>query len=251
MRTISLARGSVRVSADLQALTGALADFFLECAQSACQKRGRFAVALSGGSTPRALYSLLSEPAYRDTVPWDRTHLFWGDERCVPHDSPESNYRMVAQTLLSKITIPEANIHATRGQDKDPARAASDYQEDITRFFSLAPQEIPEFDLILLGLGPDGHTASLFPDTGATEVTERLVTAVYVPRLDSHRLSLTLPVLNGGANVTFMVAGEEKSEILRRVVSDEKPALPAQMVEPKGSLYWYVDSAAARLFEGP
>jgi len=248
VRGFKLPGGTLQICADRQELSRCLADRFTGLAREAAARRGRFTVALSGGSTPRSLYCLLAEPEYRDRIPWGRTHLFWGDERCVGHDSPESNYKMVRDCLLSRIDIPPENVHPLSGQETDPGRAALEYERSLRKFFGLSGSTPPCFDLILLGLGPDGHTASLFPGTAALSAGDRLVVANYVPRLDSQRITLTLPVLNQAAHVVFMVAGEDKSKILPLVLAADTAAYPAQLVRPAaGILEWYADEPAAGL----
>ena len=170
------------------------AEEFVRLARQAIQLAGRFTVALSGGSTPKALYTLLAAPGFAQQISWNRAHLFWGDERCVPPDHPESNYRMVEETLRSKIQIPHENVHRMAGE-KAPQIAALEYEAELKGFFELAEGALPRFDLILLGLGEDGHTASLFPGSAALNDQEHLVAAVYVDKMNTYRLTLTLPVL--------------------------------------------------------
>lgn len=231
---------------DTEELYGKAAERFVKLAQRAVQDAGRFTVALSGGSTPRGLYALLATAEYRERIPWSQVHLFWGDERCVPPDHPESNYRTVAESLLSKIEIPESNVHRMAGE-KEPKLAAAEYEAELKNFFHLSAGALPRFDLILLGLGEDGHTASLFPGSDALTDAERLVAAVYVEKLKSHRLTLTLPVLNNAAQIIFLVAGESKSAILREVLRANPLSsnLPAAKVQPvNGQLTWLVTQDA-------
>jgi 6-phosphogluconolactonase len=223
------------------------AERFVGLAQQAAQERGRFTIALSGGSTPRGLYALLATPEYRERIPWPRVDLFWGDERCVPPDHPESNYRMVQESLLSKIAIPERNVHRMAGE-KEPQIAAAEYEAELKNFFRLCDGALPRFDLILLGLGEDGHTASLFPGSEALEDTEHLVVAIYVEKLKTHRLTLTLPVLNQAAQIMFLVAGASKSAILKEVINADPISsnLPAAKIRPvNGQLTWMVTEDAA------
>ncbi|HVO91212.1 MAG TPA: 6-phosphogluconolactonase [Terriglobales bacterium] len=210
------------------------------------QARGRFSVALSGGSTPKALYSLLASPDYRARVDWARVHLFWGDERCVAPDHPESNYRMVREALLSGIPMPPENIHRMAGEIA-PENAAAIYAAEIARFFQLDADALPRFDLALLGLGEDGHTASLFPGTSAPNEKHKLVTSVYVERLNAHRLTITLPVINAAAQVSFLVAGESKAAIVNALLGqDSNPAqYPAGQIRPaNGKLTWFITQDA-------
>jgi len=223
------------------------AEQFVLLADAAIARSGRFAVALSGGSTPRALYELLGSAGYRDRVDWPRVRLFWGDERCVPPDHPESNFRMVQETLLAKVRMPPENIHRMMGE-KAPAEAAAAYEQELREFFALQPGQMPRFDLILLGLGEDGHTASLFPGTSALDETERWVIAVYVEKLQSHRLTLTLPVINAASQVTFLVSGASKARIVSEILASDSAPLdyPAAKVRPvDGRLAWIIDRDAA------
>ena len=220
------------------------AETFVELAKSAVASKGRFAVALSGGATPQGLYSLLAT-SYRDEVPWGSVHIFWGDERCVPKEHEESNFRVAYESLLSKIDLPGENIHRMRG-DLGPEAGAREYEEEIRRFFG--PSGLPAFDLILLGMGEDGHTASLFPGSKALEETERLVAPVYPEGHGRERITLTLPVLNNATHIVFLVSGSSKAEVLSRVLGNgERGEYPAGLVRPlRGSLLWLVDRDAAR-----
>ncbi|HEY9869597.1 MAG TPA: 6-phosphogluconolactonase [Candidatus Obscuribacterales bacterium] len=246
MDTFKLGRATINICKDASDVARRLAERFLELARQAAAGNGRFTVALSGGSTPRALYSLLATPDWRDAVPWHQIHLFWGDERCVAHDSTESNFKMVNDTLILKVPIPQANVHATSGQDRDPAGAALRYEEEIKRFFNLEAGQFPCFDLILLGMGPDGHTASLFPGSQGLQENKRIVVANFVDKFNTYRITLTLPAINQAQNVIFMVAGGDKSRMLSTVLQSPQVVLPAQMIAPAaGTLAWFVDEAAA------
>jgi 6-phosphogluconolactonase len=210
-----------------------------------------FTVALAGGSTPKSLYRLLTTSPFRETIPWQNTHLFFGDERCVPPDAPESNYGMVKAALLAPLGLPEQNIHRMPGERPDPDEAAREYEAQLHSFFGLAEGALPRFDLILLGLGPDGHCASLFPHKPALQERKRLVVASE-PGLEPFvtRLTLTLPVLNHAAQLLFLVAGANKAETLVRVLNGPRDpeTLPAQAIAPaNGTLSWLVDREAARL----
>jgi 6-phosphogluconolactonase len=194
----------------------------------------------------------LSGNPFRSKIPWQDVHVFWGDERCVPTNHPESLYGMVWELMLSSVPIPPENVHRMRGEAKNPSDAASEYEEMLRGFFRLKIHEKPRFDLILLGMGADGHTASLFPGTEALEEKRRLVVANYVPALKVNRLTLTLPVLNNAAMVMFLVAGESKASSLRSVLHDtrEEKRLPAGMIDPQnGRVLWLIDWAAADLLE--
>ena len=204
---------------------------------------GRCAVSLSGGSTPRRLYQLLAEPPYRETMPWGRIYWFWGDERFVPPDHPDSNYRMVCEALLSRAQVPQANIYPvpTGG---DPAAAARNYERTLKSFYgaeTLDPGR-PLFDIELLGLGPDGHTASLFPGTNVLDENRRWVAEVIGARAED-RITLTYPVLESSRHTAFPVAGADKREALVRVRSGDRE-LPAARLAPAGELVWFVDQQA-------
>ncbi len=240
--TVTSAKGEVRVFRDLGELSRAAADFFCDVAAKAGRGGGEIFIALSGGSTPERLYETLSTQEYHDRVPWMRTHLFWSDERCVPPDHPDSNYGRAAAALAG-LPISPLNVHRMRGEDP-PEEAAREYEAEMREAFKILPSDVPRFDLMLLGLGEDGHTGSLFPGTSALEDTTDLATSVYVEKLKSHRLTLTFPVINNSGNVVFLVSGEKKRDIFRRVMEDESANLPAQRVRPtNGKLVWFVDEA--------
>ena len=207
-------------------------------------------IALSGGSTPRGLHALMAnEPSIRDGLPWQNLHFFWGDERHVPPDDPQSNYRMAYDTLLSLAPVPSENIHRVPAEKPDAALAAENYEQELQAFFGLEAGQLPRFDCILLGMGHDGHTASLFPGTEALHETTRLVVANWVEKFQTHRITLTVPVLNHADLVVFLVSGAEKAEALKEVLQgDYRPDhFPAQLIRPdNGRLLWIVDKAAAR-----
>jgi 6-phosphogluconolactonase len=242
-----MAEPKIVVCRDTMELDQRAAEDFIHLAEQAVSAAGRFTVALSGGSTPKGLYSLLAAPGYRERIPWSELHLFWGDERCVPPDHLESNYRMVQESLLSKINMPAKNVHRMAGE-KEPKLAAAEYEEQLRTFFHLPKAALPRFDLILLGLGEDGHTASLFPGSDALSDTERLVAASYVNKLNSHRLTVTLPVLNHAAQIMFLVAGESKAAMVKEVLRAEPASstFPAAKVRPtNGRLTWLITQDAA------
>ncbi len=222
----------------------AAADEFVRLGRAAIAARGRFVVALSGGSTPRSLYSLLAKD-YAD-FSWTRTFLFFGDERHVPPDHPDSNYRMVNESFLTKVPIPASNVFRVGAESPDAAAAASDYEGKLRAFFKLPPGEFPVFDLILLGLGPDGHTASLFPDSAGLEEHSRLVIANWVEKFKTHRISITLPVLNHADEAMFLASGPDKAAMVHEILEgNHEPPYPAQLVQPDGKLVWMMDAAAA------
>lgn len=237
---------------DKNALAHEAATRFVAAAEESIAARGRFRVALSGGSTPQVLYSLLSEPAWRERIAWNKTHVFWGDERNVPLDHADSNYRMARESLLAKVPIPEANVHRIKGE-LESTDAAREYEDELRREFGLESNQLPNFDLVLLGMGADGHTASLFPGTDVLRVTDKLVASVWVEKLQTHRVTLTLPVLCVSHRALFLVAGADKAETLREVLAGglDEPTdtrYPSQLVRPiTGSLVWLLDKAAASL----
>ena len=228
----------------------AAAEEFVLAARAAIGAQGRFTVALSGGSTPKALYSLLASN-YAGFA-WNRVFIFFGDERHVPPTDPESNYRMANEALLTKIAIPPENVFRVPAENPDAAAAAIEYETQIRRFFALKPGEFPRFDLILLGLGPDGHTASLFPDTAALDEHSRLVVANWVAKFKTHRITFTFPVLNRAAEVIFLASGAEKADMVRQVLQGKNSSqLPSQRVQPTdGKLLWLLDETAAAKLTG-
>ncbi len=236
---------SIEVFATAADLFHAAAEEFVSAGRAAIGAQGRFTVALSGGSTPKALYSLLA--ANYATFAWNRIFLFFGDERHVPPTDPESNYRMVNESLLTKIPIPAENVFRVPTENPDAVAAAADYEAQLRRFFALKPAEFPRFDLILLGMGPDGHTASLFPDSAALGEPSHLVVANWVAKFSAHRITFTFPVLNRAAEVMFLASGADKADMLRQVLEGKNtPPLPSQRVEPSdGKLLWMLDEAAA------
>ncbi|MFZ0307125.1 MAG: 6-phosphogluconolactonase [Candidatus Sulfotelmatobacter sp.] len=230
-----------------QDLFQAAAEEVLRAAAEAIAQRGRFTIALSGGSTPRNLYTLIAANASA-SLPWDQMFFFWGDERHVPLNDPDSNYRMAKETLLSKVPIPPANIFPVPADNPDAAAAAQAYEDTLRKFFALAAGEFPKFDLILLGMGPDGHTASLFPETAALQEKSRLVVANWVEKLSNSRITFTLPVLNAARCVAFLVSGADKAAVLHEVLEGKAPGekYPSKLVRPiEGKLIWFVDRAAA------
>ncbi len=236
------------VCCDLGELSQRAAEVFGQAADAAIADRGRFTVALSGGTTPKPAYALLASD-FRDRVRWPNVQCFWSDERCVPPDHPESNFRMANEALLSRVDIPAASVHRMKGEDPDPARAAQEYDRELRNYFNTeAP---PQFDMLMLGMGPDGHTASLFPGTAALRETRAFAAANYVEKFRGYRLTLTLPVLNAARRVVFLVAGSDKAAALARVLGEQTGApLPASLVQPKqGTTLWLVDTAAAALLK--
>ena len=222
------------------------AETVVEILSRALVNKTLVSIVLSGGSTPRALYELLAGPKYRDRIAWDKLLVFFGDERCVPPDDPESNYKMAYDGLLSRVPIPEENIFRLKGES-DPPKAAMDYEEIVKTVLGKKPR----FDLVLLGMGTDGHTASLFPATAALHETEKMVVANYVDKLNAWRLTLTIPVFNSAQNVVFLVSGKDKAEAVRFVFTgDSLPPLPVQLIKPdEGNVIWFLDKEAASLLD--
>ena len=222
-----------------------MAEQFVRLTTDAVQARGRCTVALTGGSSPKGVYQLLGAPAFRARVRWSEIHFFWGDERHVPPDHPDSNYRMAVQAMLSHVPVPPANVHRMRGELPDAERAAREYEDAIRR--CVEGQTIPRFDLIHLGIGTDGHIASLFPGSAGLEERQRVCVANWVPKLNAYRITLTLPVLNAAHLVTFIATGVGKASIVQRVLQDRgEPPLPAQLIQPThGELWWMLDRGSA------
>jgi 6-phosphogluconolactonase len=247
LASVPMAEREIVVCSDITELSHKGAELFIRLANNCVGDFGQFTVALSGGSTPKSLYTLLASPGYKEGLPWQSIHLFWGDERCVPPDHPESNFRMVKEALLSKVDIPADNIHRMAGE-KTPELAAAEYEETLKRFFRLSNGALPRFDLILLGIGEDGHTASLFPASDALSETKHLVVAPYVEKLGAYRLTLTLPVLNHGAAIVFLVAGENKAGAIKQALGSYdagEPLVPAAMIRPvDGRLIWLITQDA-------
>lgn len=236
------------ICADPAALAQEAARRFVAAAAAAIAARGRFTVALSGGSTPKALFRLLAAAPYKDQIDWSNIHLFWGDERTVPPSDEQSNYRMTHENLLSQVPLPEWQIHRIVAENPDHEAAADAYATTLRQIFALADGEFPRFDLIHLGLGTEGHTASLFPGGPALAERTRLVAAPWVEKLDSFRITLTPPTINAAREVQFLAAGAEKADIVRAILRDPKDPneLPAQIVAPDdGRLIWLLDQAAA------
>jgi 6-phosphogluconolactonase len=236
-----------RVLPDVDALSRAALEELLSDLQDAIKQRGRGAIALSGGHTPEKMYTLwAANQKYRSETDWNRVHFFWGDERYVSQDDPLSNYRMTRETLLEHVAIPAANVHAVPTNLGTPQQAAEAYDQELRKFFG---SSAPAFDVTLLGLGPEGHTASLFPDSPALEEKTRWVVPVHVEAVPPNRLTFTLPVLNSSRNTYFLVAGENKRPILDalRAEPDSRPsAYPAGRIRPAdGRVLWFLDRAAA------
>ena len=234
----------IRIFNDLEGISNAAAEIFADAAEQAIVKSGRFSVALSGGNTPRHLHEILSSEPYHDRIQWQLVHFFWGDERCVPADDPRSNFRMARETLLDLVPVPAENIHAVQCE-LPPAEGAFQYEAELRKFFGAQP---PAFDLILLGMGDNAHTASLFPHTPVLNETERWVSDVYVKELDMYRVTFTAPLINQAGQVVFLVSGADKAVALQNVLEGayHPQEYPAQLIRPNGAHpLWLVDKAAA------
>ena len=238
----------VRILPDSEHLASAVAEHFVALAGEAIAARGLFSVALSGGSTPLAAYALLATGEYAVRVDWGRIHVFWGDERCVPPDHVDSNYRMAREALLDNVSVPQQHVHRLRG-GACPRDVAVLYEVELRKIFRAG---VPRFDLILLGLGQDGHTASLFPGAEVLDEQRRWVVAHYVDSVQGWRVTLSPLVINAARNVTFIVSGADKSDVVREVLEgpSQPYLLPAQLVKPdEGHLLWLLDEEAAALLE--
>ena len=239
----------VRVFPDAEALSRAAAHELIDLGQQAVAARGRFAVALAGGSTPRRVYQLLADHEHRDQVEWTRVEFFWGDERAVSPDHPDSNYGMAAAACLAKLGLRPAQVHRIQAERPDREQAARDYQIEIARILGATPDGLPPtLDLILLGMGADGHTASLFPYTEALREERRHVVRNYVPKLQAERITLTFPIINRAREIRVIVTGAEKAPALKDVLDGpyDPERLPSQLLNPvAGRLAWLADRAAA------
>ena len=226
------------------------ARLFVEYAWQSIAKDGQFMVALSGGNTPRAMFQLLASDEFRGQVDWAKVHVFWGDERAVPPSNAESNYGMARRELLIRVPIPEGNVHRMEAEKPGIGRAAHEYEELLRKYLELDDRGFPRFHLIFLGLGKDGHTASLFPGSRGPRQTSRWVSTPLVTKLNMRRMTLTLPVLDAALRVVFLVVGSEKAEILRVVLEENPdPPYPAQLVQPRnpGVKLFLVDKSAAAM----
>ena len=259
-RILQRSKAQVRIYRDPAELALKAARAFARLADQYVVGCGKFTVALSGGSTPKAMFSVLAADPFLNTVPWSAIYFFWGDERCVPPDHAESNYRMTNEALLSKVPIPPENIFRIPAEMPDPESAAAEYSAKLTQFFiagaganrtGTAPlSSLPRFDLVFLGMGPDGHTASLFPHTTALKAGEQIAVANYVEKFKAHRITLTAATINNARNIVFLAAGEDKAETLKNVLegSYQPDVYPSQLINPRnGTLLWMVDDAAVRL----
>lgn len=236
------------ISSNLDEMYQRCASAVVKAGTQSISTGGRFTLVLSGGTTPRGLYQLLATAPYRDRLSWERVHLFWGDERCVPPEHAESNFRLVQEELINPLGLPQGNLHRIKGELESPEKVAAEYEAELADFFKLQAGDVPTFDLILLGMGADGHTASLFPSDSSLQERERLVTATRSIHRGFRRVTLTTPTINHARKVFFLIAGPDKAETAREVLEGSRQGapLPAQLIElSDGELRFYLDKAAA------
>ncbi len=241
----------IRILPDGVAIARCAAQEFAQAAAAAVRAKGSFNVSLAGGSTPKALYSLLvNDPTLRSELPWDKIHLFFGDERHVPPDHPDSNFRMAAEAMISKSPLKPAQVTRIKAEYPDAEKAALEYEKALREYFKLKDAEYPRFDLLLVGMGNEGHTLSLFPGTKALHPDGRIVVSNWIGKLYTERITLTAPAANNAAEIIFMVTGADKACALKAVLEGpfEPEQLPAQLLQPKnGKLLWLVDAAAGSM----
>jgi 6-phosphogluconolactonase len=241
----------VRILLDAPAIANRCAQKFVEIAAAAIKEKGSFDVVLAGGSTPKLLYSLLvNEPALRSQIPWEKMHLFFGDERHVKPDHPDSNFRMAREAMFEKSPLKPEQVTRMKGEHPEAADAAREYDQYLRSYYKLAEGQFPRFDLVLLGMGSEGHTASLFPGTKALRENRRIAVHNWVGKILMDRITLTAPAINHAANIIFMVTGADKAPALTAVLERayEPDQLPAQLIQPtNGNLLWLVDTAAGSL----
>ncbi len=245
-------KGTVLKVSEPKQLFQVAAQKFCQIADDAVLRTGRMTVALAGGSTPKALYTLLAADPFRAKIDWSKIHIFWGDERHVSPDHQDSNYRMAQESLLAHVPFVSSQVYRIQGELPHASDAADDYEKILSQVFSVPSGEVPEFDLILLGMGPDGHTASLFPGTEAVHESSKWVAAPWVEKFQTHRVTLTPVILNQARHIMFMVSGEDKAQALQVVLEGPSQAdqYPSQVVDPiSGELLWLVDERAARLLQ--
>lgn len=237
----------VQLFEDKNALSTAAAEFFVKVARQAVDEKGRFTIALTGGSSPVQLYTMLAQSPYLERVPWQQTYVFWGDERWVPLTDDRSNAKMAQEAFLNQVPVPQEQIYPMWAEDTKPEEFARQYEQLLLNHFGT---DAPQFDLILLGMGDDGHTASLFPGTDVLHETERWVQAYYLEPQSMYRVTLTAPLINQARNICFMTFGSNKAKALYEVLGGEQnPELyPSQLIQPvNGEVLWLVDESAAAL----
>ena len=241
----------IRILANGTAIARRAAQEFVQAAASGVREKGSFSVVLAGGSTPKALYSLLvNDPTLRAQVPWDKMHLFFGDERHVPPDHPDSNFRMATEAMISKSPMKPEQVTRIKGEYPDAGQAALEYEKALHEYFKLKDEEYPRFDLVLVGMGNEGHTLSLFPGTKALHADGHIAVRNWVGKLYAERITLTAPAASNAVQVIFMVTGADKAPALKAVLEGpfEPEQLPAQLLQPKnGKLLWLVDAAAGSM----
>ncbi len=241
----------IRQFADSSELFHAAAEQVCRIGLLSLETTGRFSLVLSGGSTPRGLYELLAQHPYRSQLDWKKVEFFWGDERAVPPDDPQSNYRMAREALLDRLNVLPEHVHRIRAEEPDLDKAAAHYEEEVERVLGRVPgvgRRAPHFNLFLLGVGQDGHTASLFPHTAALNETERWVVADDVAKLSAKRITMTPPLINKAHFITFLVSGSHKADVLAQVLQGPRDPqrYPAQLIHPlTGEVTWFVDRAAS------
>lgn len=235
---------TVVVASSLDELHRRSAQYVAQTIAAAVAARGRCAVALSGGSTPRGTYALLAAPPLRDVIPWASVHLYWGDERCVPADHADSNYHMAHEALLAHVPVPPGNVHRARTELGNPEAVAADYEREVRAHVG-ADDGVPRFDLIMLGLGPDGHTASLFPGSAALDEATRLVVPNGIDYMPHPRVTFTLPLLNAARAVQFLVAGAGKAPVVARAMNGDPAVVASRVCPTDGVVRWDLDRAAA------
>lgn len=236
----------IEVCEDKTDLADKAAKHFAKLVNKIAGEKGQVTVALSGGSTPKLLYERLMQSDLKDVIPWNKIQFFVSDERCVPHDSEESNWGNANRMLLSPLNIQRAQLHPTQDQDKDAGISSTTYEIEVRTFVAGGANGVPSFDIIFLGMGPDGHTASLFPDTKGLEEARRLVMKNHVDKLNADRLTFTFTLLNSAAHIIFLVAGEDKAAVLSEVFANAGK-YPVERVAPvQGDATWFIDKAAAR-----
>ncbi len=237
----------VWIEADNQSICNASARALVQLIDDTLQASEKFTIALAGGSTPKALYQLLATEEFSQIIPWQKIHIYFGDERSVGPEHDESNYRMACESLLNHVAIPPENIHRIQGEAEDIKSAAANYAKELDQGLSKNEDYYPQFDLVLLGLGPDGHVASLFPNTDILKQKEAWADAVWVEKFSTWRVSITYPLINHAKNVWLFVAGESKADIIAQVLGNqaEEYAYPVQGITAQGQLVWFLDDAAA------
>jgi 6-phosphogluconolactonase len=238
----------ILIERDLEAISAKAARFFMTLAEKRIRESGSFVIALSGGSTPIRFYKSLASALYRRTIAWSKVHIFWVDERYVASDHPDSNFRLIHDNLLQDIMLPRANMHPINTDCSSPSACAKNYEAEIREFFNIGEKGmIPRFDLVMLGIGEDGHIASLFPGSRALSDRKRLAVAVRSRTRQHNRITLTIPVLNNAAHIVFLCSGEAKAPILEKVVIKRKKNLPASLVCPDhGKCLFLIDRDAGR-----